>query len=270
MIYLFKAKYSYSALNVARSALSFFLSHKFSLGSNDHVQRLFKYFWKLRPSLPRYLVSWDVWKLLSFLKTWHPIKDLSLEQLTLKTLALVAITSSDRAQTLESIDIEQNHMTEDEILFPIYSLLKGSKKNRPVRVVKCIKWDDPSLNVADYVISYLNKTLKFRLRQISKGLPKPKNLFLSYYTGKPIRRATIAKYLLKVMNLAGIDTNCFKAHTTRGVGPSIICKKGASPGKILEQGDWRNVSTFFKHYNREPEDSPAGRLILEATGKKRN
>ena len=72
------------------------------------------------------------------------------------------------------------------------------------------------------------------------------------------------------MNLAGIDTNCYKAHTTRGVGPSIICKKGASPGKILEQGDWRNVSTFFKHYNRESEDSPAGRLILEATGRKRN
>ena len=265
--YQFKLNYSYSALNVSRSALSFFLSHKLDLGSNVHISRLFKYFWKQRPSLPRYLVSWDVGKLINFLKTWHPIQSLTLEQLTLKVIAL---TSSDRAQTLEKINIENSTLTEDAIMFPIYSLLKGSKKNRPVTVVKCVKWEDPALNVADYVVGYLNKTLKFRLRAVAKGLPKPVNLFLSAFTGKPLRRATISKYLLKIMSLAGINTTCFKPHSVRGIGPSLMSRKGSSPNSILEQGNWKNLGTFNRYYNRESEDSPAGRLILEVTGKKRN
>ena len=240
------------------------------MGSNDHVSRLFKYFWKQRPSLPRYLVSWDVGKLINFLKSWHPIQSLTLEQLTLKVIALIALTSSDRAQTLEKINIENSTLTEDAIMFPIYSLLKGSKRNRPVTVVKCMKWDDPSLNVADYVVGYLNKTLKFRLRAIAKGLPKPINLFLSCYTGKPLKRATISKYLLKVMSMSGIDTECFKPHSARGIGPSLMFKKGSSPNTILEQGNWKNLDTFKRFYNRESEDSPAGKLILEVAGRKRN
>ena len=72
------------------------------------------------------------------------------------------------------------------------------------------------------------------------------------------------------MDLAGIENSCFKAHSARGIGPSILCKKGSSPAKIMEQGDWRHVSTFHKFYNRESEDSPVGRLILEVKGKRRN
>ena len=232
-------------------------------GSNNHVSRLFKYFWRQRPSLPRYLVTWDVSQLLTFLKSWHPIKDLTLEQLTLKTVALVAVTSSDRAQTLESIDINHSTLTNDAILFPIYTLLKGSKKNRPIRVVTCVKWKEAALNVADYVVGYLGRVFKFRMKAVRLGLPKPRQLFLSYYTGKPIRRNTIAKYLLKVMDLAGIDTTCFKAHSTCNVGPSLISRKGASPNQILAQGDWRQIETFNRFYNKESVNSPAGRLILE-------
>ena len=119
-------------------------------------------------------------------------------------------------------------------------------------------------------MGYLNKTLKFRLRAVKRGLPKPRNLFLSYFTGRPIRRATISKYLLKVMQIAGIDVQCFKAHSFRGIGPSIMNRKGCSPSKIMEQGDWRQAHTFNKYYDREPENSPAGRLILEVAGKRRN
>ena len=193
LLKLFNENFSYSSLNSVRSGLSFFLSHKFDLGSNAYISRLFKYFFKVRPSLPRYLVTWDVNKLLVFLKTWHPIAELTLEQLTLKTVTLVAVTSSDRAATLECIDIEHSALTDSAILFPIYTLLKGSRRNRPVHVVKCVKSADATLNVADYVTGYLNRTLKFRLRAVSRGLPKPRQLFLSYWTGKPVRKATIAK-----------------------------------------------------------------------------
>ena len=72
------------------------------------------------------------------------------------------------------------------------------------------------------------------------------------------------------MQIAGIDVDCFKAHSFRGIGPSIMNRKGCSPSKIMEQGDWRKAHTFNKYYDREPENSPAGRLILEVAGKRRN
>ena len=188
---LFKEDYTTSALNVTRSAISFFLNHKIDVGSNVLINKLFKYFWKARP-FPRYLVTGSIEKLLSFLQTWHPPSVLTLEELTMKTIALTAVFSSDRAQTLESIDINHSHVTDEGILFPIYSLLKTSKKNAPVTVVKCTKSKDPSLNVCDYIVSYLNRTFPYRVKTVAKGHPKPRHLFLSAYTKKPMRRTTIA------------------------------------------------------------------------------
>ena len=271
LLYLFNTlNFAYSTLNLVRSSLSFFLGNLINIGSNDYLCRLFKFFFKARPSLPRYLVSWDVNKLLSFLMTWHPSSSLSLEKLTLKTIALVAVSSSDRGQTLEAIDINHSSFTNEGIVFPIYTLLKTSRKNQPVKIVKCIKSSIPELDVCEYVSTYMNRTLKFRLKAVEQGHEKPRQLFLSYFSGKPIKRATISKYLMKVMALAGIDINCFKAHSIRGVFPSLMKEKGFSTHQILSQGDWSRVTTFDRFYNRVPEDSPAGIMIREVAGRRRN
>ena len=269
LISLFKQGHQVSFLNVARSGLSFLLSQFFEIGEDPRVKRLFRFFWKRRPSFPRYHVTWDVKKVLNFLASWHPPASLSFKQLTLKTLVLVAITSSDRAQTLEAIDIEHSEINHEGIFFPIYTLLKTSRRNRPVRVVKCVKFDIPALDVSDYVTYYLQRSLKFRLKAVQKGLPKPRQLFLSYCTGKALRRASISKYILEVLQLAGINTTSFKAHTTRGALPSIQSSRGASPFVILSQGDWRNLGTFQRFYERHPDSSIEGRLIMNVTNNRR-
>ena len=135
--------------------------------------------------------------------------------------------------------------------------------------MKCHKFKDPALNVAEYVTAYMNCTLKFRLRAVANAEPKPQNLFLSYHTGKPVRNATIATYILTKMQLAGINTEVFKAHSARGVLPSLMSRKGASVSAILQQGDWRHITTFERWYSRESEDSIAGLLIKEVVASQR-
>ena len=127
--------------------------------------------------------------------------------------------------------------------------------------MKCIKFDELALDACYYVTCYLQRTLKFRIRAVRQGLPKPTQLFLSYSTGKPLRRASIAKYLLDTLSLAGVDTKCFRAHSTRGVLPSTMAGKGCAPGKILEQGDWKHLGTFQKYYDKPADSSVEGRLI---------
>ena len=140
----------------------------------------------------------------------------------------------------------------------------------PLKVVRCIKSKEPSPDVCEYVSSYMTLTYKFSLRTVKCDLPKPRQLFLSYHMGKPIKSATISKYLVKSMELAGIDVGCFKAHTTRGIFPSLMNSQGYSAHKIISQGDWSNVSTFEKHCNRFPDNSPAGILITEVTCRSKN
>ena len=83
------------------------------------VVRLFNYFYKTRPNLPRYQVTWDVGVVLRFLAQWHPKETLSLKQLTLKTVMLVALTSSDRAQTLHALRRDQVEVTEEGLVFVV-------------------------------------------------------------------------------------------------------------------------------------------------------
>ena len=64
---------SASTLSFIRSSLSFFLreSHGNIIG-DPIVSRLLKSFEKLRPSVPRYAVTWDVNKVLCFFKFMVP------------------------------------------------------------------------------------------------------------------------------------------------------------------------------------------------------
>ena len=66
------------------------------------------------------------------------------------------------------------------------------------------------------------------------------------------------------MTQAGIDTKVFSPGSTRGASTSEAARRGASIDKILSAGDWTNLGTYQKFYQRSIEDTPIGRLILEA------
>ena len=256
--------FSADALNTHRSALSFFLKLEFpNLGYDNTITRMFSYFYKSRPSFPRYTVTWDVGKVLRFLATWHPPEDLSLKKLTLKTVGLVALTSSDRAQTLQALRVDRVSTTPQGLEFVIFDVLKTSKRGRPARVVKCVSWDAPELDVALYVHKYMDKTLSFRLKSYMKGLGKPNQLFLSYKTGLPVAKSTISRWLKDLLFLSGIDTNMFSGGSTRGASTSAAARRGASVSQILGAGDWSNLGTYSRFYSREVADTPVGRMILE-------
>ena len=253
-----------AALNTIRSSLSFFLQYDIpDLGYDITITRLFKYFYLERPSFPRYVVTWDVGKVLRFLASWYPANSLDMKQLTLKTVSLVALTSCDRAQTLHLLSVEHVHISVHGIEFVVPNILKTSKKGKPARVVTCVSWDDDCLNVCKYVHAYIDRTFKFRLRAIKRGLEKPVQLFLSHRTGRPVKRASISRWIREVLTKAGIDTKSFGPGSSRGASASAAARQGASAPQIMAAGSWTNMGTFSKFYNRAVEDTPVGRLILQ-------
>ena len=273
LLYLFNLGTKSGMLNSIRSAISFFTQHSMlQLGSNITVTRLFKYFYRERPMMPRYLVTWDVGKLLNFLAQWHPADSLTLKQLTLKVVALISLTSSDRAQTLHLLNVDFIHRTtKGDLEFEVPALLKtrkgAPKRGLPPKKVLCVAWDAAELNVAEYVDMYVRKTFMFRMREVNKKLPKPTQFFLSHQTGKPVQRASISRWLREVMELGGIDISTFKPGSTRGASSSMACRQGATPDQILRHGDWSNLGTYQGYYNREIEVD-VGRLILQSSQRK--
>ena len=50
---------------------------------------------------------------------------------------------------------------------------------------------------------------------------------------------------------AGVDTEEFKAHSTRGASTSKAAAKGLSCKEILAMAKWKKQATFYKHYHRQ-------------------
>ena len=257
---MFNKGYNSNTLNAIRSAINFFTPKDISLGDDPYVGQLFRSFYKVRPIQSRYSAFWPVEKVLSLIESWHPPSTLSLKHLTLKTLALLALSSSDRGQTLHVLNIEDTDIVENSVVFVINKKLKTTQKVLKPKLVKCIATEDPSLNVCNYIIYYLNKTFAFRAAAVAAGNPKPTQLFLSWATKKPVTKATISRWLKEVLRLAGVDS--YGAHLFRGAGLSKAFSKGISITDILKAGDWTNARTFERFYNKPTTSQSVGRAIL--------
>ena len=65
-----------------------------------------------------------------------------------------------------------------------------------------------------------------------------------------VTTSSIARWLKLGMAESGIDTQKFKAHSTRGAAVSKARAQGLSVEQILERADWVRASTFRRFYHR--------------------
>ena len=72
-----------------------------------------------------------------------------------------------------------------------------------------------------------------------------------------ISKDMLARWTLKVLALAGIDTDCYGGHSTRGASTSAAKRLGVPINLILKQASWRSVTSFANHYDKELEPDVA-------------
>ena len=108
---------AYSTINSYRSALSSILPpfEGKLLGEHPVIVRLLKGMYVTCPPQSRYTTTWDVNILLNCLETWDPLCGLTLKQLTIKTVALVALVSAQRSQALAAFRLDFMHKVADSI-----------------------------------------------------------------------------------------------------------------------------------------------------------
>ena len=113
---MFDQDASYSSVNAARSALSTFIpsTNKATIGSSREVCRLVKLkgVFEAKPALPKHTNTWSVDSVLDYMCSLPKIADLTLKQLTLRTVMLLALLTGQRGHALHLLkigDIRMHH-----------------------------------------------------------------------------------------------------------------------------------------------------------------
>lgn len=84
----------------------------------------------MRPSLPKYDVTWDPRLVLEYISQWYPSEDISLEVLSFKLITLLALVTGHRMQTLSVIKIGNIYKTDLEITLKIPDKIKMTAPGR--------------------------------------------------------------------------------------------------------------------------------------------
>ena len=257
----FKRGDKYNTLNLQRSAISAFHSPigNVKVGQHLAVTQIMGAFFNARPPLPRYEVTWDVDQVLTHLVSLGANKHMALKQLTLKLAMLLALASAGRSSDLRAFDINFMKLEEDKVIFSLGQLTKSRRRGKPPILIEFSRFEDnPLLCVLSTLSVYLDRTKLIRERG---DKTQKSQLLLSFVEPhRAVVPCTIAGWLLKIMSVAGIDTNEFRAHSTRGASTSKADAKGLSCKEILDMAKWKKESTFYKHYRKQIAEKAASSL----------
>lgn len=262
---LYKTGASYSALNTARSALASVVildDERYTITTHPWIIRYFRGVFNLRTPVPRYSFIWDVGKVLDYLRGLTPAHRLNLKQLTLKVCTLLALVTAQRIQTLSLLSIDNVRITIDRVEIAVTELLKQSRPgNIGTKLTLRALPGDKKLCIVHYLREYVNRTKP--LRFLEKGL-----LLCYNQPHKKASKQTVARWIKVVLKNSGIDTEQFKAHSTRSAATSMAKKNNFPLTDILKQAGWKTETTFIKFYLKPTnDDSSFGNNVLHGNSK---
>ena len=264
--FLYRQGLSYSAINIARSAISFFApqfeGHR--LGSHPVICRILLGIRNLKPKISKYVAIWDVDMVLGFVFELWPLGGLPLPLLAKKLVILILLVTSGRIQCvlllklsnlvwvkqglcIITLDKKMKHIRGGELGFVELNAFSPEPR---LCVVKCLK-------------QYIARTKDLR--------GKVDDLIIT--TVKPYKAAThdtLARWVMDILRDSGVDVETFKSHSTRSATASKLLKLKVPVDQILRRAGWAAESTFRVFYDKQilPEGDVSQTLLNSFLRKK--
>jgi len=118
---------------------------------------------------------------------------------------------------------------------------------------------DKKLCPKEALKAYIARTESFR------GEGKDK-LLLSYVKPHgPISSSSVARWIVSLLKLAGVDTTIFKSHSVRSASASAAASAGITTNQIMDAADWRSESVFERFYYKPVNNNQMGQAVLSTT-----
>lgn len=218
-------------------------------GTHPLINRFLRGVFNLRPSCPRYAETWDVQPVLEKLRTMDPLSELSLKELTLKLVMLMALTQAARVQTLHLLLGKGACIEESCITLWLGGNLKQCRPKFNIRMVKFLAYErDFRLCVVQTMKEYLVRTKNLR-----KNSDQDQGKLLISFI-KPhgcVSKDTVARWIKSMLKGCGINTTIYTAGSVRPASVSKAKALNVPISTILAKAGWTQETTFARYYNKE-------------------
>ena len=220
----YHAGLAYRSLNRYRSALSSAMLpiDGFQVGQHPHVSRLLRAVFNSRPPQPKYSETWEVSKVLSYVRSLGSNEALSLKFLTRKLVVLLALVLASHCSDLIRLTLKGRKYSAGGAELKCNCLSKTAKpgQEKCTQSVHLVSFDqDLLLCPVRCLKAYEGATAKFRQKDASQ-------LFLTTVEPhQPVTSSSIARWLKQAIAASGISGD-FSAHSTRGASSTAAAMNG--------------------------------------------
>ena len=268
LLYLRRKKgLSVSAISGYRSMLSaVFRFHLPEISSHQVLRDLIRSFSLERPAAVSRVPPWDLSLVLDFLRSeaFEPLAQLSLRELTKKTIFLLSLATARRVGELQAIHKVVSFQGEDAHLsfLPEFRAKTESEANPLPRsfVVRSLK--DFVGDLEDELLLCPVRALRCYLQRTERLQPHPRSLFVSPRSSwRPLSKNAVSFFLREVITQAyasgstpGPSTRP-RAHSIRGMATSTAFLRNHPVRKVLEAACWRSPSVFTSFYLKDVQFS---------------
>ena len=125
----FKTGIGYSSVNSTRSALSSIIKSvcNVKFGKSRLVCRLLKGVFNIRLVLTRYVTTWDINKVFTFIKSKQTLTNCDLKTLSHRLAILLCLTTGQRYQTIKFLNLDCIKISSDKVVLFVPETLKTTR-----------------------------------------------------------------------------------------------------------------------------------------------
>lgn len=148
---------------------------------------------------------------------------------------LLALTRPSRSADLSQLSLSGKHFKPDGVSFIPSSLVKQSQQGKRPSFPH-----EPGLYPVVTLKDYEERTTHVRRAEL-----KPLLALIKWF--EAVTSSTIARWLKSLLELAGVDTSIFNAHSVHGASSTTAANLGITTNDIPKAADW-NLSQSFKNF----------------------
>ena len=215
------------------------------------------------PKNPRKTVNWNLDVVLKFLCSdkFEPLKEVSLLNLTKKTVILVALALAKRISELQALARQVGFSSEGAMISLVFNFrAKNDFKCKRLPRNFFIKELSSLVGKEEEALLCPVRALREYIRRTKSLVPKDMlNLFVS--PRKPSRPASknALTFLIKLVIREAHESLCpeflpllkVKTHELRAVSTSVAFRHSLSLDSVMEAAQWRCRSVFASHYLKD-------------------
>lgn len=168
----------------------------------------------------------------------------------------LALTHPFRSADLSQLDMKRHQYSPEGATFSPNSLAKQSRQGKVIREFFIPSFPD---NITLSPVA----TLKAYEQQTEIFHSGESKLFLATINPhRAVSSSSIARWLKWLLEVAGVDTSIFSAHSVRGASSCTASNMGITTNDILRTADWSSESVFEKFYYKSTQDPTYARAVL--------